>query len=144
MAGDGGVSRILLDGLQKVIQRLGVFGLTLQGVADVVEQLGVALVDAQSGDEDGLLRFPVKVASVRLKRVEGQQEQQRGAEQLTTPAPPFDGQASGIEFGPAVTDQDAEAHGRHVQHSLGHYESDRKEQVGSRYEGQNEPGEGLQ
>ena len=36
----------LLDGLQKVFQGFRVSSLTFEGVADVVEQLGVTLIDS--------------------------------------------------------------------------------------------------
>jgi hypothetical protein len=66
----------LLDSLQKIFEGFGVLSLTFEGVTDIVEQLGVTLIDSQTGTKDGLLRFPVKVAGVRLQTVENEQEQE--------------------------------------------------------------------
>ncbi len=66
----------LLDSLPKIFEGFGVLSLAFEGVTDIVEQLGITLIDSQTGTKDGLLRFPVKVAGVCLQTVENEQEQE--------------------------------------------------------------------
>ena len=60
--------------------------LPLQRVADVIVQLGVVSVDAQTGCEDGVLVPPVLVTSVRLQTVYQYQGDVHGVQDAPTPA----------------------------------------------------------